>query len=80
MTMTSAVRRHFRVRRHDDGHHARIVDEPTFEAAAIAYVEHLHPQADQPSAIRVLVHEIATGHERSFLLPVDAPDTTPAVP
>ena len=43
MTQTLETTRTFRVHaRHTDVHHARTLQEPSFEAAAVAYVEHLH--------------------------------------
>ena len=68
--------RRFRVRaRHEDASHGRILIEPTFEAAAIAYVEHGPAPADGHQAISVIVHDIESGHEHSFLIHPDAGDT-----
>jgi hypothetical protein len=61
----------FRVHaRHLDAHHARLVEEPSFEAAAVAYVEGLHlaPGLADEGAISVIVRDVHTGHERSFLI------------
>ena len=61
--------RRFRVRsRHEDVHHGRIVTEPTFEAAAIAYLEHQPLPEDGRTEIGVIVHDIQSGHEHSFLV------------
>lgn len=70
--------RQFKVRaRHEAGHHGRIVTEPSFEAAAIAYVEHLPLRTGDPSAIGVVVHELASGHEHSFTIHLDTGEATP---
>ncbi len=68
--------RTFKVRaRHDDIHHGRVVKEPTFEAAAIAYVEHLSlTTADEPQ-ISVIVHDVQSGHEHCFRIDVDTGET-----
>lgn len=70
MTALGSNLSRFRVRaRHEDPHHGRIVLETSFEAAAIAYVEHL-PAADHRD-ISVVVHDIDSGQEHSFLVHVD---------
>ena len=67
----TASQRTFRVRhRHDDVHHGRVVIEPSFEAAAIAYVEHLPVLADQDAPISVVVHDVQSGHEHCFRIDV----------
>ena len=61
--------RRFRVRaRHEDTHLGRIVEEPSFEAAAMAYAEHLPVHADEGQAISIIVHDLDSGHEHSFLI------------
>ena len=67
----------FHVRaRHEDAHHGRTLAEPSFEAAAVAYVEHLHLR-DQQSEIGVIVRELASGHEHSFLIRLDDGEAIP---
>ena len=67
--------RQFRVHaRHIDGHHARTVSERSFEAAAIAYLEDLHPPGDE-SEINVIVHEVETGHEHCFRIDLETGET-----
>ena len=69
--------REFRVlARHLDGHHARVLRERSFEAAAVAYVEDLHELGDEPQ-IRVVVREVASGHEHCFVVDVDTGETAP---
>ena len=77
MTEADLIPRHFRVRaRHEDAHSGRLVSEASFEAAAIAYVEHLAVLADQKSDISVVVHDVHTGHEHSFSVHVEGGDVT----
>ena len=65
----------FRVHaRHIDGHHARTVSERSFEAAAVAYVEDLHPPGEE-TEISVIVHEIDTGREHCFRIDVETGET-----
>lgn len=67
MTGNASDRRRFRVRAlHDDIHHGRVVSEPSFEAAAIAFVEHMPMPAGADPAVSVVVHDVQTGHEHRF--------------
>lgn len=67
--------RHFRVHaRHIDGHHARTLHEKSFEAAAIAYLEDLHPPGHE-TEVSVIVHEIETGHEHCFRVDLETGET-----
>ncbi len=76
--MTSpADDREFRVHaRHVERHHARTVSERSFEAAAVAYVEDLHP-AGEEAKISVIVREVASGHEHCFVIDLDTGETAP---
>jgi hypothetical protein len=66
----------FRVHaRHLDAHHARTLSEVSFEAAAVAYLEHLHPVPAAP--LRVIVRDAATGTEHCFDLDPDSADLSP---
>ena len=70
--------RTFRVHaRHTDVHHARTLHEPSFEAAAIAYVEHLHDMPAEGGDISVVVREVDTGHEHSFRVSLESGDPEP---
>ena len=70
-----ATDRRFRVHaRHVDGHHARTLSERSFEAAAIAYLEDLHPPADE-AEVSIIVHEIDTGHEHCFRIDLETGET-----
>ena len=69
--------RHFRVHaRHMDLHQARTVSEPSFEAAAVAYVEEMHPFGDE-AEISVIVRDIATGHEHCFRVDLETGEAAP---
>ena len=64
MADSNSDNRRFRVHaRHIDSHHARVIAEPTFEAAAIAYVEDLHPPAGDGDEISIIVRDLDSGHE-----------------
>lgn len=74
--MTGAVRA-FRVRaRHADGHHGRLVSEASFEAAAIAYVEDVHPATDGDT-VGVVVRDVASGHEHCFWIDLETGEAAP---
>jgi hypothetical protein len=60
--------------RHVDAHHARLVEERSFEAAAVAYVEDLHLPADGLE-ISVIVREVDSGREHCFRIDLDSGDT-----
>jgi hypothetical protein len=76
MTRTLETTRTFRVHaRHTHGHHARTLHEPSFEAAAVSYVEHLHELPDEGGEISVIVREIESGHEHCFLVNLESGET-----
>jgi hypothetical protein len=76
--MTDAVAdRQFSVHaRHLDGHHARTVSESSFEAAAVAYVEDLHPPGGEDE-ISVIVRDIESGHEHCFRIDLESGEAAP---
>jgi hypothetical protein len=64
--------------RHVDSHHARIIQETTFEAAAIAYVENYNlPMGTGLHELSVVVRELVTGHEHCFKIDLDSGETAP---
>jgi hypothetical protein len=70
--------RTFHVRaRHLDAHHASTLTEPSFEAAAVAYVENLHDLPGGDEAISVIVRELDTGHEHCFRIDLESGETSP---
>ena len=81
MTPTAANRR-FSVRaRHEDGRHARVLEEASFEAAAVAYLEDLPGAAaegdDDDDEISVIVRDIDSGHEHCFRVDLGKGKTAP---
>jgi hypothetical protein len=78
MPQSAGETRQFRVHaRHIETHHARIVHEASFEAAAVAYVEDFHPPMTDAHEIRVIVRELGTGHEHCFRIDVDSGEAQP---
>lgn len=72
-----AENRRFRVRaRHVDLHQARVLEERSFEAAAVAYVEDLHAIGDEHE-ISVIVREIESGHEHCFRIDLESGGAAP---
>jgi hypothetical protein len=76
--MTSAADdREFSVHaRHVDRHHARVVVESSFEAAAIAYVDDFALIGEE-TEISVIVRELASGHEHCFRIDLDTGEAGP---
>ena len=67
MTQAATERRRFSVHaRHLDRHHAQLMEEASFEAAAVAYVEDFHPAIADEDEVRVIVRDLVTGHEHCF--------------
>jgi hypothetical protein len=62
--------------RHLDRHFARVVEEASFEAAAIAYVEVLHELGDEPE-VSILVRDLDSGHEHCFRIDLESGGTSP---
>lgn len=76
--MPQVATRRFSVHaRHIDQHHARLLDEASFEAAAVAYVEDFHPPVADDDEIRVIVREVGTSHEHCFRIDLVTGDTSP---
>lgn len=76
MTQTPATTRAFRVHaRHVDIHHARTFREPSFEAAAVAYVEHLHELPEDGGDVSVVVRDLESGHEHAFRVDLGSGET-----
>jgi hypothetical protein len=63
--------------RHVDRHHARLLEEVSFEAAAVAYVEDFHLTIGDENEISVIVREIGTGHEHCFRIDLASGETAP---
>jgi len=78
MTTAASQTRQFRVHaRQVDHHQARLIEEASFEAAAVAYVEDFHPPADGDAEVRVIVREVVTGHEHCFIIDLESGEAAP---
>ncbi len=79
MTEVAKNPRRFSVHaRHVDGHHARVLEELSFEAAAVAYVEDFSPPVESDEReISVIVRDLGTGHEHCFRIDLDSGETAP---
>ena len=78
MTAPITEIRTFSVRARDiDSHHARTLEEASFEAAAVAYVEDFHPPVGDSDEISVIVRELETGHEHCFRIDLDSGEAAP---
>ena len=76
MTQAAAETRQFSVHaRHVDSHQARVLEETSFEAAAVAYVEDFHPPLGDDNEISVIVRELGTGHEHCFRIDLESGET-----
>ena len=77
MTEATEQTRRFSVHaRHVDAHHARILEETSFEAAAVAYAEEFGlPFADEYE-MSVVVRDVDNGHQHAFRIDLDTGDTT----
>jgi len=61
---------------HLHGHHARPIDEPSPEAAAIAYVEDFAHDGDD-GALALIVRDEDTGREQCFRVDLATGETQP---
>ena len=73
--MPQVETRIFEVHLHDEDRcHARHFPAPAFEVAAVAYLETCGPPAGGPD-VRVIVRDMATGHEHCFAIDLDTGET-----
>lgn len=76
--MTDAHAREFRVHaRHVDNHHARLVREASFEAAAVAYLEDFPPAPADGQEVSVIVQDVASGRQHCFSVDLETGETSP---
>ena len=76
MTQVASNTRQFSVHaRHVDSHNARLLEEKSFEAAAVAYVEDFHPPLTDDHEISVVVRDVGTGHEHCFRIDLESGET-----
>jgi hypothetical protein len=77
MPHASPETRAFRVHaRHVDAHHGRTVEEPSFEAAAVAYVEDLHELPGDGDEISLIVKDVESGLEHCFKVDLESGETS----
>ena len=73
MTQVAREFRQFSVlARHMEGHHARLLEEASFEAAAVAYIEDFHAPVGDENEISVIVREVGTGREHCFRIDLES--------
>jgi hypothetical protein len=78
MTQLAGETRQFSVHaRHVDSHHGRMVEDTSFEAAAVAFIEHFHPPMTEEDEIGVIVREVESGHEYCFRIDLQSGETAP---
>lgn len=78
MTQVAGETRQFSVHaRHVGNHHARVLEEVSFEAAAVAYLEDFHSPMTEDHEISVIVREVQTGHEHCFRVDLQSGETAP---
>jgi len=69
--------RKFCVHAADFGHTSRVVEEASFEAAAVAYAEDYPVAVGESDDLRVIVQDLASGHEHCFLINLESGSTAP---
>ncbi len=78
MTHTVEQTRRFIVHaRHVDAHHARVLEERSFEAAAIAYVEDFSLAVSEEHEISVIVRDLGDGRQHCFRIDLDTGEAAP---
>jgi Family of unknown function (DUF5961) len=67
-----AESRSYRVHLRDiEGSAVRILQEASFEAAAVAYAEDFEHAGHDGQALKIVVRDLETGHEHCFLVDLD---------
>ena len=78
MSQTIESMRRFRVFAcPDGGHEARVLEEASFEAAAVAYAEAYALPLEREQEVAIVVHELGTGREHCFKIDLTSGDTIP---
>ena len=73
MAQAAATHR-YRVHTRDRHDHGRLVEETSFEAAAVAYIEDLHDLGSEHE-VSVIVREEDSGHEHCFRVDLHTGET-----
>jgi len=58
-----------------DSHHARVVEEASFEAAAVAYAEDFAMVVDDSLELSIIVRDLADGREHCFRIDLETGET-----
>ena len=77
--MTEAIEeiRRFSVHaRHVDAHHARVLEETSFEAAAVAYAEDFGLPLGDEREMSVIVRDLDDGRQHAFRIALDTGEAT----
>ncbi len=77
MTPAANPARRFSVHTRDDAAHTRIVEEGSFEAAALAYIEDAHPPADAENEVSLVVRDLEGGREHCLRIGLDSGQIAP---
>jgi hypothetical protein len=80
MNQITETTRQFRVHARDAvAHPVRVLEETTFEAAAVAYLEDfpLRTSAGDDHEVSIIVHDLGTGHEHCFKVDILSGETVP---
>lgn len=60
-----------------EGAAVRVLEEVSFEAAAVAYAEDFGYVTDQAHELKLIVLDLDSGHEHCFLIDLDTGETGP---
>lgn len=71
MVQSRSVRRYRVHARHLESHHGVTVEEPSFEAAVVSYVEAHGVAPDGGSELSVLARDLETGREHCFRIDLE---------
>jgi hypothetical protein len=63
--------------RHIDRHHARVISEQSFEAAAVAYCDDFGDGLGDAAEINVVVRDLDSGHEHCFRIDLETGQAGP---
>ena len=71
---TGGIRRFSVHARHVDAHHARVLEETSFEAAAVAYAEDFGLPLGDAHEMSIIVRDLDNGHQHAFRIDLDTGD------
>ena len=78
MTLTTSEVHRYRVHPRDlEGSAVRVLEENSFEAAAVAYAEDFGYVTQGEHELKLIVRDLETGHEHCFLIDLDTGDAGP---